>query len=128
MLIDGGAALNVTNRPGCTPLHRACDRGREYIVRMLIDGGADLDVADRDGWTPLHQACRLVNIPTTTKGHAASLEIIRTLILNGADTQARDNQGRLPVEFLRAEGHQRRALYEEAVAEMDSRALRPVLK
>jgi hypothetical protein len=50
------------------------------------------------------------------------------LILNGADTQARDSQGRLPVELLGAEDRQTRAIYEEAVEEMDSQALRPVLK
>jgi hypothetical protein len=57
-----------------------------------------------------------------------SLEIIRELILAGGDTQARDSEGRRPVELLEAERHRGRAIYEEAVVEMESRALRPVLK
>jgi ankyrin repeat protein len=98
---------------------------------MLIDRGADLDVTDRRGWTPLHQACSPLDTQynvKTTRSQEAALEIIGVLILAGADTQARDRLGRLPVELLRAEDRQRRVIYEEAVAEMDSRALRPVLK
>jgi hypothetical protein len=56
------------------------------------------------------------------------LEIVRMLILAGTDTQVRDSQGRLPVEILRAEDRQSRAIYEEAVEERDSQALKPVLK
>jgi hypothetical protein len=56
------------------------------------------------------------------------LEIIHVLILAGADTQARDNQGRLPVEILPAEDRQNRAMHEEAVEEMDPLTLKPVLK
>jgi hypothetical protein len=53
---------------------------------------------------------------------------MRVLILAGADTQARDNRGRLPVELLGAKDRRSRAIYKEAVEEMDSRALKPVLK
>jgi hypothetical protein len=66
-----------------------------------------------------------VNTNTTLE---ESREIIRMLILAGADTQARDSQGRLPVEILPAEDKDSRAIYEEAVVEEESRALKPVLK
>jgi ankyrin repeat protein len=125
MLIDGGADLNVAGIDGLTPLHMASGAGHESIARMLIDRGADLNVADARGWTPLHEACSSVD----THGiREASLEIIRVLILAGADTQARDIEGRLPVEFLPAGDRQSRVMYEEAVVELDSQALRPVLK
>jgi predicted Fe-Mo cluster-binding NifX family protein len=125
MLIDGGADLNVAKRDGQTPLHRACFFGHESVVRVLIDGGADLNITDGRGWTPLH-VCSVVAY--TTRIDEALLDILRVLILNGADTQARDSQGRLPVELLRAEDRQSIEIYEEAVEEVDSRALRPVLK
>jgi hypothetical protein len=64
----------------------------------------------------------------TTRIDEALLDILRVLILNGADTQARDSQGRLPVELLRAEDRQSRAIYEEAVEEMKYGDLKPVLK
>jgi hypothetical protein len=92
---------------------------------MLIDSGADLHVTDGEGRTPLHQACRAVNI---NRIREAPLEIIRMLILNGADTQTRDSRGRLPVEILQSEDRQSIEIYEEAVEEMDSGALKPVLK
>jgi ankyrin repeat protein len=93
---------------------------------MLIDRGADLNIADGDGYTPLHRACNEVNTPPGIREEA--LEIVRMLILAGADTQVRDSEGRLPVEVLRAEDRQSRAIYEEAVVEEESQALKPVLK
>jgi hypothetical protein len=92
---------------------------------MLIDGDADLNITDRKGCTPLHVACTSVS---TNRMREGSLEVMRVLILAGADTQVRDSQGRLPVDLLRSDDEESRAIYEEAVVEMDSRALRPVLK
>jgi ankyrin repeat protein len=94
---------------------------------MLIDRGADVNVADKEGCTPLHDLCSAVNIRTTFE-HEVSPEMIRVLILAGADTQVRDSQGHLPMEILQAEDSQSRAIYEEAMVEMDSGALKPVLK
>jgi ankyrin repeat protein len=125
MLIDRGADVNVADRDGWTPLYWACDAGHGSVVTILIDGGADVNVADRNGLTPLHSACRL----THTNGiDDLSLEIIRALILAGGDTQAQDSEGHRPVELLEAANQRGRAIYEEAVVEMESRALRPVLK
>jgi ankyrin repeat protein len=97
--------------------------GHGSIVTTLIDAGADLNVIDGKGCTSLHAACGMVK-----KTLESSREIIRELILAGADTQARNIKGRLPVEVLRAADNQSRAMYEEAVEEMDSQALKPVLK
>jgi ankyrin repeat protein len=91
---------------------------------MLIDGGADLNVIDEDGHTSLHWACDSTNDILKK----VSPEIIRVLILAGADTQVRDSQGHLPVELLESNDEESRAIYEEAVVEVDSQALKPVLK
>jgi hypothetical protein len=58
----------------------------------------------------------------------ATIEIIRVLILAGADTQARDSEGRMPVELLRAEDDQGRAIFEEVLIEKEYGDLKPGLK
>jgi ankyrin repeat protein len=126
MLIDGGADVNIADSNGQTPLHQGCYDIDGSIVTMLINSGADVNVAKGDGWTPLHEACNQVN---TYRRREVSLEIMRVLILAGADTQVRDSEGRLPVDMLRAEDPRSRAIYEEAVVEEEeNQALRPVLK
>jgi ankyrin repeat protein len=92
---------------------------------MLIDGEANVKVADEEGNTPLHRTCSTVN---NFKIRGASLEIMRELILAGADTQARDSKGRQPMEILPAWDREGRKMYEEAMDEMDRLTLRPVLK
>jgi ankyrin repeat protein len=127
ILIDGGADLSITESDGWTPLQVACYHGHGSLVRMLIDGGADLDVTDENGCTALHTACHTCTLRLPRWKREEALEIMRVLILNGADTQARDSQGRLPVEYLGID-RQSRAIYEEAVEEMKYRDLKPVLK
>jgi hypothetical protein len=48
------------------------------------------------------------------------------LIFTGADTRARDSEGRLPIDMIKDDDC--RALYKEAEAQVDSQALKPVLK
>jgi hypothetical protein len=98
-------------------------------VRILIDRGAELNGTDSHGQTPFHRACTSVNV-SRRYGYGVSPEVIRWLILAGADTQARDTKGRLPVELLlvKSDDEESRAIYEEALVEMDSQALKPVLK
>jgi hypothetical protein len=94
-------------------------------VTILLDHGADITVTNRNGRTPLHKACISV---IRHRIRDASLETIAVLILAGADTQVRDSKGRLPVEVLGSDDEESRAIYEEAVVEVDSQALKPVLK
>jgi ankyrin repeat protein len=52
MLIDAGANVNVQNKRGRTPLHRAASDGSVEIARMLIDAGARKDIPNEDGKFP----------------------------------------------------------------------------
>jgi ankyrin repeat protein len=118
LLIDNGADLNITDDDGgCTPLHRACNAGHSLVVMNLISKGADLNIADSGTCTPLHVACNPTELMTTDE---ESHDILNALIRNGANTLARDSQGRLPVEvLLAAEDSDRIAVYEQAMQDLD---------
>lgn len=55
-LLNQGAALNVRDEHGRTPLMLAVMQGRLDVVRLLLKRGADPNIADSAGRTPLQQA------------------------------------------------------------------------
>jgi len=61
MLLMHGASVNVVDRYGRTPLHRAAYKGHTEVAEALVAAGADPAAADRDGDTPLHDAYRCVD-------------------------------------------------------------------
>ncbi|XP_043081568.1 ankyrin repeat and SOCS box protein 10 isoform X1 [Puntigrus tetrazona] len=64
-----GAALNLQNDEGNTPLNAACSQPQDCaslerysrVCRMLVSAGADIHISDADKQTPLHMACKNVN-------------------------------------------------------------------
>ena len=58
---------------------------------VLLMGGADPNASTTEGWTPLHVAA-LADHP----------EVTRVLLANGADSDLRDNEGRLASEVARS--------------------------
>jgi len=56
-LLDAGADVDIQDRDGDTPLHVACNKGNEEIVKLLLLRGANPNVHETDGDTPLHIAC-----------------------------------------------------------------------
>ena len=63
-LINEGAALNVKNEYGNTPLHFAAYYGHTNIVRYLIEKGANIYIENNDGEIPVYVTKKLeiVNI------------------------------------------------------------------
>jgi ankyrin repeat protein len=43
ILLDRGAAIELRNSKGQTPLFQAVQRGRESLVKLLLDSGAEVD-------------------------------------------------------------------------------------
>ncbi len=71
------------------PLHAAAQRGElERLQSLLMKYPAAIDVKDEMGWTPLHAGVQ--------NGHA---DIVRFLIAQGADVNARGNKGRTPLHM-----------------------------
>ena len=55
-LVGFGLDVNRRNLSLQTPLHCACQKGNDDLVRYLLDVGACVHVRDKDGRTPLHLA------------------------------------------------------------------------
>ena len=76
-LLSRGAAVDIVDRRGLTPLMWAAAAGNLEVVRHLLDGGAGVNRRGNDGSTALMLA--------SANGFT---EIVRALILKGADVTA----------------------------------------
>jgi hypothetical protein len=56
LLLADGAAVNVKDNRGWTPLHYAAFWGHDDLVELLLFYGADPDAIDNDGATPFYYA------------------------------------------------------------------------
>lgn len=79
-LVARGAAIDVADDKGHTPLHMAARAGHTSMAAFLMESGADPDTRDDKGLTPLHQA--------VIGGHA---DMVRLLLAHGANPDIRAN-------------------------------------
>ena len=93
------------NMTRCTlPLHMAVAQGDIELVELLLKHGASVDVEDLGGNNPLHLAVEHYQ-PRTTSSHysdeVATANGIKSLcdvlLENGADVNARNNNGQTPL-------------------------------
>ena len=54
LLIEEGANVNMRNKDGRTPLHKASIDGHLEIVKLLFKKGANIHIKDNNGNTALH--------------------------------------------------------------------------
>ncbi|KAF5643391.1 ankyrin protein [Fusarium tjaetaba] len=98
-ILDRGAAVDIVDRTGRTPLSYAAEQGYEDIMAMLLERGAEVDsqdggIPDRKyhnenaGRTPLSFA--------TERGHEAAVHI---LIGSGASSSVRSKSGLTPLSY-----------------------------
>ena len=90
LLLDAGADVDKTPTSQGTPLGEACYRGHLEVAKLLRERGASVNQRGGRGvvgGSALHQAV----------GYADSPEIVRWLIAQGADVNARDNIGATPL-------------------------------
>ncbi len=80
--IHDGARVNVRNRDGSTLIDYAISGGDRDLVGLMIDHGADLTATTR-GFTPLMSAA-----------WHGRVDMMRMIVKNGADINARDDYGR----------------------------------
>ncbi|MCB0017725.1 MAG: ankyrin repeat domain-containing protein, partial [Anaerolineales bacterium] len=55
-LLTYGAAVNVSQHGGWTPLHQAADHGNLALVQLLLAHGADPAAQSEAGQTPIEMA------------------------------------------------------------------------
>lgn len=70
------------------PLHEACNRGYESIVKIFIEMKCDINRVTSDRHSPLHIACM--------RGH---IECARLLLDAGADRELPNNKGQTALEL-----------------------------
>ena len=88
-------AVSCSKDNGHTQLHEACIEGDMTEVMRLVDVDDHMIHAqDNVGYTPLHFACRL--------GHS---DIVKTLMLAGADETITDNVWQTPAQVAERYGH-----------------------
>lgn len=85
LLCSVGANIDSLDYQGQTPLHYAVEGERAQLVEQLIKAGANVNIATHSGDTPLHAAAQ------------RSASITKILLENGADANAKDNDGAPPL-------------------------------
>jgi len=94
-LLDAGAEINIQDKNGATPLHRAVRTRCAAAVRCLLEAGCDSTLRNKPGSTPFHLA-----VQDTGRGgsgaevaRAAQREIIETFLSLGISTALKDGKG-----------------------------------
>jgi ankyrin repeat protein len=78
LLLSAGAAVDVKNDYGVTPISLASENANLLVVQRLIKAGANVNAATSTGETPLMTAVR-----------AGSIPVVKALIAAGADVNVR---------------------------------------
>ncbi|XP_062591048.1 serine/threonine-protein phosphatase 6 regulatory ankyrin repeat subunit C-like [Saccostrea cucullata] len=93
-LIKYGAAINLSDNEGISPLLAACYKGHESTVQLLLDNDADINLCSNGGESPLYIACE--------EGHDSTAKL---LLNNDADSNLCDNDGDSPLSVACQNGH-----------------------
>jgi ankyrin repeat protein/L-ascorbate metabolism protein UlaG (beta-lactamase superfamily) len=95
LMLEHGADPNARNTWNLCPLLAAMDNGNPEVVGLLLKAGADPEVADPEvEMTPLHLAALL--------GYR---DVAEALVMNGADVNHANRDGRLPLDTALRYGH-----------------------
>ena len=115
-LLESGADFRATTKAGKTMLMIAASHGKEDIVAVAITKGVDVNARDTNGVTALMEA-----VAGRWDAHAS---IAKSLLVNHADANVKDNSGRTAIEKAMEAGFPERvAMLTEHGAKLDSKSL-----
>lgn len=77
-------------------LYLAALHGRPEILKILLGHGADIQVGGNNVATPLHAAAG---------AHIENLEVVKVLVANGADLNARNSRGQTAYDIAVLKGY-----------------------
>ncbi|OXB59005.1 hypothetical protein ASZ78_002489, partial [Callipepla squamata] len=123
-LLHHGADVHAKDKGGLVPLHNACSYGHYEVAELLVRHGASVNVADLWKFTPLHEAaakgkyeiCKLLlkflfiesqflfPVLFSAAGYN-NLEVAEYLLEHGADVNAQDKGGLIPLHNAASYGH-----------------------
>ena len=101
LLVQHGANLDAQDHNGNTPLHLAARHGLQRAVQQFVRAGCSLNLRNHQGETALHQSVKRILDREALLGGG---DIVRCLVLAGADTQLVDNNQRTALDILREHG------------------------
>lgn len=104
LLVSAGATVDLPDRGGVTPLHRAVRARSPAAVAALLTAGADPRAATRKaGSTPLHLAVAPSGAGGTAGSADLQLEIVRLLLAAGATLADVDGNGITAADRIRSQ-------------------------
>jgi len=93
ILLAAGANVNVVNKSGESPLHKAVEGGKienKELLKILLAAGANVNAPDKKGKTPLYR---------TVESWDANKELLKILLAAGANVNAPDLSGATPLHI-----------------------------
>ncbi|MFC1765376.1 ankyrin repeat domain-containing protein, partial [Planctomycetota bacterium] len=105
LLISKGADINAKDGQGRTPIDIAMRNARMDIASVLIDNGAEASLLTKMRVNMARQERRPVDLSLLTAAQNGEQQEVKVLLDQGADINAKDDQGMTPLHLAAQEGH-----------------------